>query len=183
MTFSYSSILLATASLFLTVFWAPAQSPRNGARKSAAFTVVREIDTEGLKAILRRDAGAHPLLVNFWATWCDPCREEFPDLVKIDEDYRGKKLDFIAVSLDEVKDITTEVPKFLASMKARMPVYLLNVNDPEPAIKFVDPQWDGAMPATFLLSGDGKVVYKHFGRIDPAELRAQIDKVLSRKVS
>src|SRR5213596_2365285 len=91
---------------------------------------VKEIDTEGLKSLLKRDSH-RPLLVNFWATWCDPCRDEFPDLVKIDADYRGKGLDFIAISLDDLKDINTEVPKFLRSIKAQMPVYLLNVPDPE----------------------------------------------------
>ena len=62
--------------------------------------------------MLKRD-NARPLLVNFWATWCDPCREEFPDLVKIDADFRRKGLDFITVSLDDLSEIKTEVPKFL----------------------------------------------------------------------
>src|SRR5712691_8979352 len=97
---------------------------------------VREIDLEGLKKILQRDPkDTRPLLINFWATWCDPCRDEFPDLVKIDADYPAARLNFVAVSLDEVADIKTAVPKFLKEMKATMPVVLLNVNDPEPAIK------------------------------------------------
>jgi thiol-disulfide isomerase/thioredoxin len=172
----------AGISLFHSGFVAPAQSSRAGTTQSAAITAVHEIDTEGLKGLLKRDTAVRPLLVNFWATWCDPCRDEFPDLVEIDEDYRGKKFDFIAVSLDDMKDLTTEVPKFLHLMKASMPVYLLNANDPEPAIKYVDPQWDGAMPATFLFNSEGKLVYKHFGRINAAELRTEIDKVLQSKV-
>lgn len=122
-----------------------------------------------------------PLLVNFWATWCDPCREEFPDLVKIDVDYRGKNLNFVTVSLDDVSEINTEVPKFLKQMKATMPTVLLNVNDPEPAIKAVDAGWDGQLPATFLFDKDRKVVFRHFGKIKPDELRAAIDKEVSRK--
>jgi hypothetical protein len=55
-------------------------------------------------------------------------------------------------------------------------VVLLNVNDPEPAIKTVDPSWDGQLPGTFLYDKDGKVVFKHFGRINAAELRAAIDR-------
>jgi thiol-disulfide isomerase/thioredoxin len=139
---------------------------------------VREINLDGLKQIIQRDPkDTRPLLINFWATWCDPCREEFPDLVKIDVDYRSKGLNFVAVSLDDISDIKTAVPKFLKEMKAEMPVVLLNVNDPEPAIKAVDMTWDGQLPATFLYDRDGKVVFKHFGRIDPAALRAAIDKV------
>src|SRR5713226_6002824 len=109
---------------------------------------IREIDLDGLKKLLQRDPkDTRPLLINFWATWCDGCREEFPDLVKIDNDYRDKGLNFVSVSLDEVTDIKTEVPKFLKSMNARMNVVLLNVKDPEPAIHAVDATWDGALPA------------------------------------
>ncbi|HEV2903526.1 MAG TPA: TlpA disulfide reductase family protein [Pyrinomonadaceae bacterium] len=143
---------------------------------------IQVIDLEGLKKLLQPDAkDARPLLVNFWATWCDPCREEFPDLVKIDADYRGKNLNFVTVSLDDVSEIGTEVPKFLKQMKATMPTVLLNVNDPEPAIKSVDAGWDGQLPATFLYDKDGKVVFRHFGKIKPDELRAAIDKEVSRK--
>jgi len=143
---------------------------------------IRVIDLEGLKKVLQRDPNdKRPLLINFWATWCDPCREEFPDLVKVDADYRKKGLNFVAVSLDDISDIKTVVPKFLNEMKATMPVVLLNVNDPEPAIKAVDATWDGQLPATFLYDKDGKVVFRHFGRIEPAELRAAIDKAVGNK--
>jgi thiol-disulfide isomerase/thioredoxin len=149
---------------------------------SVATTDVREIDFEGLKKILQRDPkDTRPLLVNFWATWCDPCREEFPDLVKVDADYTAKRLNFVAVSLDDISDIKTAVPKFLKEMNATMPVVLLNVNDPEPAIHAVDEKWDGQLPATFLYDKDGKVVFKYFGRIKPAELRSAIDKAVGTK--
>ena len=143
---------------------------------------IQVIDLEGLKKLLQPDAkDARPLLVNFWATWCDPCREEFPDLVKIDADYRGKNLNFVTVSLDDVSEIGTEVPKFLKEMKATMRTVLLNVNDPEPAIKSVDAGWDGQLPATFLYDKDGKVVFRYFGKIKPDELRAAIDKQVGIK--
>ena len=142
---------------------------------------VREIDLDGLKKILQRDSNdKRPLLLNFWATWCGPCREEFPDLVKLDADYQNKGLNFIAVSLDDITDIKSEVPKFLSQMKATMPVVLLNVKDPEPAIKVVDPTWDGQLPATFLYDKDGKIVFKHFGKIKPDELRVAIDKEIKK---
>jgi len=143
---------------------------------------IKVIDLDALKKLLQRDPkDTRPLLINFWATWCDPCREEFPDLVKLDSDYRNKGLNFVAVSLDDISDINTAVPKFLKEMKATMQVVLLNVNDPEPAIKAVDAAWDGQLPATFLYDKDGKVVFRHFGRIQAVELRAAIDKAVSSK--
>src|SRR5260370_39811428 len=142
---------------------------------------IRVIDLDGLKKILQRDPkDTRPLLVNFWATWCDGCREEFPVLVKIDNDYSARGLNFLSVTLDEVSDKTKAV-EFLKEMKATMPVVLLNVNDPEPAIHAVDEKWDGALPATFLYDRVGKLVFKYFGKIKPAELRAAIDKEVGKQ--
>ena len=148
-------------------------------RVAKSLAPVRAVNAEEMQALLKRD-GKRPLLVNYWATWCDPCRDEFPDLVKIDRDYRAKGLDFIAITLDDLADIKTAVPKFLLDMNAKMPVYLLNVADPEPAINMVDSSWSGALPATFLYDSNGKVVYKHLGRVNPGELRAAIEKQLGK---
>jgi thiol-disulfide isomerase/thioredoxin len=149
--------------------------------KAAALPVVEELDGEALKKLLQRDrsaAGAGPLLVNFWATWCEPCREEFPDLVRLDTEFRPRGLEFITVSLDDVADIKTSVPQYLHTMRASMPAYLLNVPDPNEIILSVDPAWSGAMPATFLYDARGRLVYKHLGRIKTEELRAVIEKAL-----
>jgi thiol-disulfide isomerase/thioredoxin len=125
--------------------------------------------------------GERPRLVNYWATWCDPCREEFPDLVRIDNDFRAKGLDTISISLDDFGELKTGVPKFLRQMKVRMPVYLLNESDSSPSINAVDPKWSGALPATFLYNANGEIVFKHFGRFNTTELRAAIQKVMAEK--
>ena len=166
----------------LAFFAASAQKTNGGAAKTAKPTIVEPkvepITSDGIKVLISRQT-EKPLLVNFWATWCDPCRDEFPDLVKIDSEFRPKSLNFVTVSLDDVGDIRTTVPQFLASMKASMPAYLLSDSDPEPAINAVDPKWQGDLPATFLYNGKGEVVYKHFGRVNPAELRQAIERLLA----
>jgi thiol-disulfide isomerase/thioredoxin len=180
--FVVGSVVVIVSILLLT-FSAAAQSktahkPRS-TRAVKSPAPVRAVNAEEMQALLKRD-GKRPLLVNYWATWCDPCRDEFPDLVKIDRDYRAKGLDFIAITLDDLVDIKTAVPKFLLDMNAKMPVYLLNVADPEPAINMVDSSWSGALPATFLYDSNGKVVYKHLGRVNPGELRAAIEQQLGK---
>jgi len=173
-------VLVATA---IVVFKPSAPAQSRAPRITPAVkppSPARAINGEELQALLKGN-GTRPLLVNYWATWCDPCRDEFPDLVKIDRQYRAKGLEFIAISLDDLKDIDTEVPKFLRVMRAKMPVYLLNVPDPEPSINAIDPAWGGALPATFLYNSKGKLSYKHFGRINTAELRAAIEKLVGSR--
>lgn len=151
---------------------------KRGTKRVARSLVVREINLDGLKKLIERGGKqSRPLLVNFWATYCEPCREEFPDLVEIDRDFKAKGLEFITVSLDDAAEIKTSVPQFLKQMRALMPAYLLNVPDPEPAIKWVDVAWNGGLPATYLYDAQGRVIFKHTGRIKPAELRAAIETV------
>ena len=174
------AIALIALSILLAVLPAPAQRQKGRtAKPPKAPIVVEAIDLDALKTLLSQQR-PHPLLINFWATYCDPCRDEFPDLVKIDKDYRPP-LDFVTISLDDVSEIKTEVPKFLGSMKATMPAYLLNVSDPDPAIELVDKGWQGSLPATFLYNEKGEMVYKHIGRVNPEELRAAIDKVIKKE--
>ena len=172
--------VLLVSVVLLASFAAPAQKKKNGAAKAAPpKIVVTPVDTEALKTLLTQQR-ERPLLVNFWATFCDPCRDEFPDLVKIDKDFRPQALEFVTVSLDDMSDIKTTVPEFLGSMNATMPAYLLNVSDPEPAINLVDTAWRGDLPATFLYNEKGEVVWKHIGRVKAEELRGAIEKLVKK---
>ena len=155
----------------------------SGDAKPAAPAKVTEIDEAALKSLLGAGAvRARPLLVNFWATWCVPCREEFPDLVKIRGQYDESRLDFVLVSLDDPSDIGKAVPEFLTEQRATgLTSYLLKATDESVAINLVDPDWSGELPATFLYDRAGQVVFKHKGRIKPAELRAALDAALKDK--
>ena len=137
---------------------------------------IKQIDANGLRKALT--PSRKPLLVNFWATWCDPCREEFPDLVKLDAEYKGK-IDFITISLDELSEIDRDVPKFLTDMKAPMPAYLLKAQDDEAAIAFVSKGWSGALPLTILYDPSGKQIYYRQGKVKIDTVRAEIDKLLT----
>jgi thiol-disulfide isomerase/thioredoxin len=158
----------------------PAKKTAAPAKESAPAIPIKYIGPEELRGLLTRAPGDKPLLVNFWATWCEPCIEEFPDLVKIDADYKAR-LDFITISLDEKTELTKGVPKFLGKMKSTMPAYQLNLDEQEAAFNAVDKQWSGALPLTMLYDGNGKVVFKRTGKLNIAELRAELDKLVSGK--
>jgi thiol-disulfide isomerase/thioredoxin len=154
------------------------KNEKAAAKNVADRPQVCEIDEAGLKAILDESAKTERrLVINFWATWCVPCRKEFPDLVKIDEEFRGPNdFEFITVSLDDISEIEKGVPEFLAEMRAqKMPAYLLNAKDPEAVIALVDKTWRGELPATFLFGRKGEMLFRHTGPVKAEELRAAIN--------
>lgn len=142
----------------------------------ANLPTITQIDEVALKKLLTPNG--KPLLVNFWATWCTPCREEFPDLVRIDTDYKGK-IDFITVSLDDLAEIDRDVPKFLAEMKAEMPAYLLKSLNEDAAIAAVSPDWKGGLPYSILVGTDGKTVYTKQGKVSLPSLKLYLDRAVS----
>jgi thiol-disulfide isomerase/thioredoxin len=170
-------------SIFAGLIFAPlfcvgifAQGSGSAEVKPPAAVKVTQIDAVGLKRLLKPNG--KPLVVNFWATWCEPCREEFPDLVKIDTEYKGK-IDFVTVSLDDLAEINRDVPKFLSEMRAEMPAYLLKTVDENAAIAMIAKDWRGGLPFTIVYSPDGTLTYFRQGKIFPAVLRTEIDKRLS----
>ena len=156
----------------------PHGPPAESTPPTASQPRVTQIDDAKLKQLL--NPTGKPLLVNFWATWCGPCREEFPDLVKIDNDYRGR-IDFITVSLDFPEEIDAAVPKFLSEMKAEMPTYLLVSADENAIISSIAKDWSGALPSTILYNKKGEIAYLRQGKVNPGTLKSEIEKTLGEE--
>ena len=148
--------------------------------KTVSTVTISQIDDAKLLELLKPKNGK-PLLVNFWATWCDPCREEFPDLVKIENDYRGK-IDVVTVSLDDVMEINTTVSKFLTEMKAETQNFLLVTEDESAIISQISKEWSGGLPFTVFYNDKGGIEYFRQGKFKVPELREKIDKSIPAKV-
>lgn len=97
------------------------------------------------------------LLVNFWATWCEPCREEFPALVRLHRTYREQGLSLVAISMDEPESVPA-IEQFLKSQGAQFGSYRHNFRDFATLIDSINPRWGGGIPATFLYDRQGKLV-------------------------
>ena len=94
-----------------------------------------------------------PVLVNFWATWCVPCREEFPDLMRVYRELENRGFRLILVS----GDFDSQVPAakaFLIEQGVDFPTFLKEEDDMK-FINTLNPEWTGALPATFLYDGSG----------------------------
>jgi thiol-disulfide isomerase/thioredoxin len=99
------------------------------------------------------------VVVNFWATWCGPCKKEFPSLVQLAQKYKGK-LELITIACDEAKDIK-KAEAFLAGQKALNSGAFLNKDAQivEEYLKFLDPKaTDAGIPRTYIFNTKGKLV-------------------------
>jgi thiol-disulfide isomerase/thioredoxin len=169
-------LLLTTFCVLPSAAFAQKRKPAAKKKVVQILPKVTVVNGDELKNLLKPNGKL--LLVNFWATWCDPCREEFPELVKISTDYR-EKIDFITVSLDDLDDLKLAVPKFLSKMNAKMPAYFLKTSDEETLIGEISEDWQGGLPFTLLYDADGKIVYSRQGKIKSDILRQAIDKNLN----
>jgi thiol-disulfide isomerase/thioredoxin len=102
-----------------------------------------------------RASTSRAVLVNVWATWCLPCRKEFPDLVRLARDYAKTGLKVIFVSGDFAGE-RSQVEEFLAANGVTGDTYLKTGKDEE-FIDAFDPAWSGALPATFIYDGTGSL--------------------------
>ena len=137
---------------------------------------VQPATIEQLKAVLRAP-GARIVLLNVWATWCVPCREEFPDLLRLGREYRARGLKLVLVS----GDFETELPavkRFLSSQGVDFLTYLKQGNDMR-FIDGLDAHWSGALPATVLYDGAGRRLWFHQGRTAYDTLRTRIEEALA----
>jgi thiol-disulfide isomerase/thioredoxin len=100
-----------------------------------------------------REPGARAVLVNVWATWCPPCRAEFPDMIRVAREFRGDGLRMVLVSADFDASLT-QAREFLADHDVDFPSYH-KAGDDMVFINTLDSLWSGALPATFLYDAAG----------------------------
>jgi len=109
------------------------------------------------------------VLVDFWATWCEPCREETPHLVELQEKYKDRGLQIIGVSMDDTPD---PVHAFYEKFHMNYPVVMGTASTGE--------QYGGVLglPIAYFIDRDGKVAAKKIGAQKPESIESEIKKLL-----
>lgn len=125
------------------------------ARDQGSPTLVA-VDAGGMKQQLARLRGK-VVVLNVWATWCQPCVHEFPDLVKLDRKYRSQGVTVLGLSFDDPRNAQQLVPPFLAKQQAKFPTFITKPGDPSAIVRPFDKYWNGAIPITYFFDRTGKM--------------------------
>ena len=152
--------------------------PGEGAIEKAGYSsaawlkkpVVLEIAGADTLAALRKNTTGTFLVVNFWATWCEPCREEFPDLLAIAQMYQKRPFQLVTISTN-YPDEQKAVQKFLEEQHAVTRNLIFGSTDPYQLIAAFDKSWSGGVPFTMVIAPDGQVLYRSLGSMDALEIR------------
>lgn len=128
-------------------------------------------------ALVVAASGGKATLVNVWASWCEPCREEFPEIVRLAREYRGRGLEVIFISADFVEDLPN-ARKFLAEQGVDWPTYYKVGND-QRFIAALDPRWSGALPGTFVYDAQGRLRDYWEGKASYAKFEKRVRPILS----
>jgi thiol-disulfide isomerase/thioredoxin len=133
----------------------PAKGPADGPsiREASLSTVLEAVKAPGARAVL----------VNVWATWCDPCREELPDLLRFYRENRARGLRMVLVSADDLDQRATVREVLGAAARAAGlgrgeldATSFIKIDDDTVFVNGFDRAWSGALPATFVFDGAGK---------------------------
>jgi len=144
-----------------------AQTEGTSSALAPNFTV---LDIEGKQADLS-DFFGKPIVINFWATWCNPCKNELPTFDKLYQEY-GSRVNFLMVNLTDGRDTEEKVKEFISENEYTFPVYF-------------DTMGDGAMsygistiPQTVFIDESGAMVDYKIGIMSEEVLRSYIEKIL-----
>jgi peroxiredoxin len=157
-----SIVLLVTAAFVVNTTRGGAAPQATPGQKSAAAPamapdfILRDLDGE--RVALKSFRGKLVLL-NFWATWCPPCRAEIPDLNRIQAAFEDQDVVVLGVSWDELS--TEQVRKFVQNYKVAYPV--LHGTQSELSVIGRAYQWEGYLPTTYLVDREGRLQDKHIG--------------------
>jgi thiol-disulfide isomerase/thioredoxin len=106
------------------------------------------------------------LVLNFWATWCPPCREEIPDFMALYTKYQSHKVAFVGIAIDNVGSVAA----FSREMKIPYPI-LIGEGEAHALAQALG-NASGALPYTIVIDRAGRIVLSHLGRLPRARLEA-----------
>lgn len=134
-------------------------------------------NADDLKAVFDGTKGK-VVLLNFWATWCKPCVKEFPDLLKLQKEYKDMGFELIFISLDVPEELDTKLKPFLKKQGVEFTTYYSTFKKPEDLMDIVDKNWQGAIPSSYIYDKEGNLSKSILGGQSYEKFEIDIRKLL-----
>ena len=141
---------------------------------------VEPLDQAELNKLLKERNG-RILFLNIWATWCAPCVEEFPDLVKLGHLYANSDVEIVGISADYPDEVESKILPFLKKQKAPFRNFVAKFEHQEDFINSVNPSWSGALPATLIIDQKGTRRFFRVGAGTFEFFKSSIDSVRAKR--
>jgi thiol-disulfide isomerase/thioredoxin len=132
---------------------------------------VPTLGAQDIKSLVQ-DYQGKVVVLNFWATWCPPCIKEFPDIIKLHNQYQSKGVEVIAVSMNEADEIE-DIKAFIEKYQPPFSIYRASSTE-ETFYQEFDKNWFGQMPTTVIYDTTGKVARLHMKPITYPELEQYV---------
>lgn len=155
------------------------QAKENSQVAKPFIHVIEQIDEMGLAQLIKQRNGKI-LLLNVWATWCEPCRQEFTDLVLLAREYANANIEIVGLSVDFPDEADTKIIPFLEDNDINFKIYVQNFQKMDHLINSLNGDWSGAIPATFIFNAEGEQVAFLLGKRTFQDFRKEIKNQLTR---
>jgi len=170
-------VLVVVALVVALMLYVGFHMARRSAPRIAKSTVAPDFSLESLdgKSVRLSDLRGKAVLLNFWATWCGPCKIEMPWFVELQNQYGAQGLQIVGVAMDDASK--EDIAKFAKSMGVNYPILI--------GKESIGDQYGGipALPESFFIGRDGKMVDKIIGLKGKGEIEDAIKKALNTQAA
>lgn len=146
----------------------------------SGYSISQEVLPANMKTLdsLKKANEGKVVMINLWATWCKPCVEEFPDILKLNSEYKDNDFKLILVSLDFGEDLQTQTKSFLKKNDVDFVTYYNNFSKDDELIDYMDKSWNGGIPGTFIYDKNGVLKKSLIGKTKYKDFKKEVNKLL-----
>ncbi|WP_323702306.1 thiol-disulfide oxidoreductase ResA [Mammaliicoccus sp. Dog046] len=168
-------IIITVVILLAIVFtvWSSLTKDNDKIAKVGDEAPLFELETVDGKTVNLKDLRGKGVLINFWGTWCEPCKREMPELERQYQEYKDQGIEVVAI---HVRKNPQQIKQYLSSLKETPTFKVVMDNDN----LVTDAYGVNPLPTTITVDKNGKIVTKHTGELSKKQIIEEMEKVKSK---
>lgn len=166
-------ILILTLAFGFRYFFLNNLVQEGGSQSTQTFFAASFPDENGKAQSLKQYEGK-VIVLNFWASWCEPCREEMPELSALHNEFKDRNVVVLGMAIEDV----AAVNDFLKETKVSYPLFAADIQGMEIASNLGNNK--GVLPYTVIIKSDGSIAKTYFGRVTKSLLEETLLTLLQK---